>query len=155
MSFTYDGPASSPIAAVRFTIGDTKAETARLSDEEIAYLLEQTAGDVNAASRHAVESIIATLSNLCDQTVGSVSKSYSQMRDGWQATLAILKGRSTFRGGLPLAGGISRTAEQLQQRDRDRLRPQFTARMLRREGTDCRTVSHLGPALATDDDEPL
>lgn len=153
MTFSYNGPASSPVSAVRFTIGDTNAASPRLTDEEIEYLLVQTAGDVNAAARHAVESIIATLSNLCDQTVGSVSKSYSQMRDGWMATLGILKGRSTYRGGMPLAGGISRTAQRLQERDRDRLRPQFTARMMRREHGEGRPTHGLGPALAEPDEE--
>ena len=130
MSFTYGGAASSPISAVRFTIGDTTEATARLMDEDIAYLLSETGGDINQAARLAVEAIIATLSSLCDQSVGSVSKSYSQMRAGWMATLAIIKDRSVYRGGAPLVGGISRTAERIADRDKERIAPQFTSRML-------------------------
>lgn len=151
MSFSYNGAASGPVGAVRFTIGDTQAATARLSDEDIQYLLDQTGGDVNMAARRAVESIIATLSSLCDQSVGSVSKSYSQMRDGWQATLAILKDRTGYRGGAPLAGGISRTAEHLQNRDHDRIRPMFSRNMLNRRHGDCLPVHGLGPAARDDE----
>lgn len=151
MSFSYTGPANSPSDAVRFTIGDTHPKTARLSDEEIAYLLAETGGDVNMAARRGVEAIIATLSSLCDQSVGSVSKSYSQMRDGWQATLALLKDRTVFRGGLPLVGGISRTAERTAEQDRDLLRPQFKAKMLRRHADCLREVHGLGPAAIDDE----
>lgn len=153
MSFSYGGAASSPVSAVRFTIGDTVEATARLMDEDIAYLLGYTGGDINQAARLAVEAIIATLSNLCDQSVGSVSKSYSQMRDGWQATLAILKDRSTYRGGAPLAGGISRTAERLQNRDRDRIRPQFTSRMLQQHREPGRLGQLGGSCVLSDDAE--
>lgn len=130
MSFSYGGASSGPIGQVRFTIGDTVEATSRITDEDIAYLLEQTGGSVAQASRLAVESIIATLSNLCDQSVGSVSKSFSQQRDGWKQTLALLKSRSAYAGGRPLVGGISRAQEQLQASDSDTIPSKFTADMM-------------------------
>jgi hypothetical protein len=151
VSFSYTGAASSPVGAVRFAIGDTVEATSRITDEDIAYLLEQTGGNVAQASRLAVEAIIATLSSLCDQTVGSVSKSYSQMRDGWMGTLAILKSRSSYMGGSPLVGGISRVQTRLQDRDKDLKKPLFPpddSRLRRR--TDDRLVGGLG-AGAVDD----
>ena len=144
MSFTYTGAASGPVGAVRFSIGDTIEATSRISDEDSAYLLQQTGGSVAQSSRLAVEAIIATLSSLCDQSVGSVSKSYSQMRDGWMATLAILKSRSSYMGGRPLVGGISRTAEHLQNKDPDRIRPQFSVDMMWKRGGDDGIAGGIG-----------
>lgn len=151
MSFSYTGAAASPVGAVRFAIGDTVEATSRISDEDIAYLLEQTGGNVAQASRLAVEAIIATLGSLCDQTVGSVSKSYSQMRDGWMGTLAILKSRSSYMGGRPLVGGISRTQAHLQDRDRDLKKPLFDGDISQRCRRDGRLVGGLG-AGAIDDE---
>ncbi|RYF12853.1 MAG: hypothetical protein EOO40_00190 [Deltaproteobacteria bacterium] len=130
MTFSYTGAASGPVGAVRFTIGDTHEKLSRISDEDIDYLLAQTNGNVQAASRLALEAIIAGLSQICDQSVGGVSKSWSQMRDGYQATLALIKSRSQYASGLPMAGGISKVQERLTERNPDRIRPQYTTRMM-------------------------
>jgi hypothetical protein len=111
-------------------IGDTNEKLSRISDEDIAYLLLQTEGNVSGAARLALEAIIAGLSQICDQSVGGVSKSWSQMRDGYQATLALIKSRSQYTGGIPLVGGLYKVAERLNDKDPTLIKGQYTTRMM-------------------------
>lgn len=132
MSFSYGGPAASPVSAVRFTIGDVVESRAQLSDEEIAYLLDESHGNVRGASILACEAVLSRLSYLCDQSVGGVSKSWSQLRDGWKATLAVIKNRGALTAGAPMAGGLYRSRDKLEQHNRDLKRPEFTRRQFSR-----------------------
>lgn len=144
-TYSYTDPSSSPKDAVRFLVGDTKGKQVLvdgqmqtqylLSDEEIAYCLSQTGNDPQQAAVLACESIISGLGQLCDQTVGSVSKSFSQMRDGFASVLALLRRRSSFSGGRPILGGTSRMGKRQTYADPDFIRTQFTARMMNARGT--------------------
>ncbi|RYF12810.1 MAG: hypothetical protein EOO40_00320 [Deltaproteobacteria bacterium] len=151
MTFSYTGAASGPVGAVRFAIGDTIEATSRISDEDIAYLLEQTNGNVRQAARLACENIIASLSGLCDQSVGSVSKSFSQIRDGYKATLVMLKSRTSYLGGKPFVGGVSRMANAIDARNPDRVRPQFTTQMLRDRRRDAPEYRRHGLGVTFDE----
>lgn len=130
MQWSYTDPSSIPKDAVRLTIGDTDASDPILFDEEISALLLSNGQSVSAASLFAVEAIIAKLSRLCDQSVGSVSASYSQQREGYMALRGTLKLRASYGGGIPYAGGINRFDVILNERDRTQVRPMFTTRMM-------------------------
>lgn len=146
MTFSYVDPGASFKDEVRFSIGDTDPKRPLLQDEEIAFLLVQAGGDPADAAIRACESVIAKLGRLCDQTVGSVSKSYSQMAGGFQNTLDILRRRAVSTGGRPIVGGISRISKQVIARNPDRVRPQFTTRMFMGRATTAPVfASSLGP----------
>lgn len=130
MDWTYTDPASIPKDAVRLAIGDTDENAPLLFDQEIAALLAMSSNNVSATCLTAVEAIIAKLSRLCDQSVGSVSASYSQQRDGYMQLRANLKLRSAYGGGVPFAGGQSRVDNYIAERDPNRVRPLFTTRMM-------------------------
>jgi hypothetical protein len=152
VSFTYGGAGSSPTSTVRFLIGDTNEASPLVTDEDIAYLLGEVQGNTRLAAIMACEGIIASLSRYCDQTVGSVSKSFSQMRDGYAATLANLRARAAYSGGRPFAGGISRVAERLAERNPDRIRPQFSTRMMNPRCGDTNVTGALGIETTDGDD---
>lgn len=133
MAFTYSGnPGQSPIDAVRFAIGDTDPARPQLQDGEIAYCLDLSGGNVVAASVTACQAVITQLSRMCDQTVGSVSKSFSQLLAGYRGVLDNLRrtAANSGSGGIPFVGGISVTANNQPYHNRDYVRPQFTTRMM-------------------------
>ncbi|RYF52431.1 MAG: hypothetical protein EOO38_00030 [Cytophagaceae bacterium] len=130
MEWTYSDPSASAKDAVRLSIGDTNEAAPLLFDQEIQFFLDSNNQNVSAAALLSVEAIIAKLSTLCDESVGSVSKSFSQMRDGFYKLRDNLKTRAAYRGGVPFAGGISRTQVQLTARDRDRVQPLFSNKPL-------------------------
>lgn len=130
MSFTYTDPGASARDAVRFAVGDTDARRPQLQDAEVLYCLGQCGGDIGAAAVMACEAIIASLGRMCDQTVGSVSKSYSQLQANYKATLGNLRRAASTSGGIPIVGGTSRAANAAPYGSYDYVRPQFTTRMM-------------------------
>lgn len=130
MEWSYVDPGASAKDAVRLSIGDTNEAAPLLFDQEIQFFLDRNNQNVSSAALLSVEAVIAKLSTLCDESVGSVSKSFSQMRDGFYKLREQLKSRAAYRGGIPFAGGIYRTDVIMAERDRAKVRPQFTARML-------------------------
>lgn len=131
MAFTYLDPGASALEEVRFMIGDTVEKTAFLTDEEILYLLMKSKGDVVDAAVGGAVRILAKLSRLVDETVGSVSKSWSQMRDGYKDLLQDLRRNARSTGGRPFVGGTSRVQNVRPYLNRDTVRPQFNTRMMR------------------------
>jgi len=131
MAFTYSGdPGQSPMDAVRFAIGDTDPARPQLQDGEIAYCLALAGGNVGIASVTACEAIVTQLSRLCDQSVGSVSKSFSQLLGNYKEVLANLRRVASNVGGMPYVGGISHAQNNLPYSNPDYVRPQFTTRMM-------------------------
>lgn len=128
--FTYGDPSLSPIWSLRFAIGDTVEKTAFLTDAELNYLLLLARGDEADAAVSAVLKIMGQLARLCDETVGSVSKSWSQMRDGYKDLLADLRRLASSSGGGPFVGGISKMANRRPYANNDTVRPQFGTRMM-------------------------
>lgn len=122
---TYSGdPTTSPVDEVRFLVGDTDPNAWLMTDGEVAYTLRQAGGDPHAAAIRACEGILAKLARCRDETVGSVSISFSQDVAGYQARLATLR-RALVAGAVPYAGGISRSDKLAQRCDGDRVKPSF------------------------------
>jgi hypothetical protein len=108
MSWTYShNPSNSAKDEVRFLIGDTSENDPLLHDEEIIYLLNQYNQYPLNASIEACERVIAKFSRLSDESVGSVSKSFSQKADGYSKLRDMLRNRMAINGSRPYAGGIS------------------------------------------------
>lgn len=130
MAWTYDDPSQSAKDAVRFAIGDTDPRRPQLQDAEVLYCLNMAAGRVGVAAVLACEAVVTQLGRLCDQTVGSVSKSFSQLQASYMATLTNLRRKASSSGGVPIVGGISRTANAAPYGNPDYNRPQFTTKMM-------------------------
>lgn len=128
MPSTYSGdPRTSANDAVRFALGDTDPAAFLLQDGEIAYLLEQNGDNVQRASIAGCLSLIAKLSALVDESVGSVSVSWSQRRAGYTALLATLQNQYARTGVRyrAYAGGTSQTDKAAVASNTDRVPAYF------------------------------
>jgi hypothetical protein len=107
MSYTGDLQ-NNPVDYVRFLIGDTNAKREALTDAEISALIAMNPGNIKQAAIDACNGAMTKLNYLFDQSVGSVSMSYSQWAKNFEATLARLRTTFGMTGGFtPYAGGTS------------------------------------------------
>ena len=135
MAFTYSGnPLNSDAEHVRFLIGDTDRDNPLYTDEEIQYLVI-TAGDVLGAAVRAVEGVLAKLSGAIDESVGSVSISFSNQRTGYEKLYDRLMARLAIEGAVPYCGGISIADKQARLTDANREPTQFSVRMFNTPNT--------------------
>lgn len=145
--FSYSGnPRASMLDAVRFTLGDTDPRRPLMQDEELVYCLDQAGGSVQGAAIQACLAIIARLGQMCDETVGSVSKSWSQLKANYEGVLGHLRRSASLTGGIPFVGGTSHAQNVLPYSNTDYVRPQFTTRMMRGRLRD----TPAGPANVSD-----
>lgn len=130
MTWSYSGnPGSSAKDAVRFLIGDTDQCEQILQDGEITWVLSQyNNAPMNAAIR-CCEAAVAKFTRLVDESVGSVSMSYSQRMKAFQELKATLVNRLATEDMTPFAGGISKAATQVVDANTDRVPPSFTRNM--------------------------
>ncbi len=137
---TYTGaPASRPIDAVRFHLGDTAAPFA-LTDEEITWLLAAAADDQLAAALVGARGMAAKFSRLVDATVGDVQKSYSQQYKHFAEVVERLStdvdtAAAADAVPVPWAGGISYAERDANDGDGDLVPPYFYEGMDDRPGT--------------------
>lgn len=129
MTATYDTALTAAKDQVRLLIGDTDVTDALLQDEEIAYLLTQSASNVNVASVRACEAVAARFSRLADTQVDDVRVSLSQRAKGYRELAATLRGRIALTGVTLFAGGVSVGAKESAEEDTDRVPPIFTRDM--------------------------
>lgn len=127
MSWSYSfNPDNSAKDQVRFFIGDTNESDKLLHDEEILYLLKLYNNFPLNASLRACEMIIAKFSRMADQSVGSVSMSYSQKSKAYRDLMNDLRLRIGIEGARPYAGGISTFDKQTNNQNSDLSEPIFT-----------------------------
>lgn len=130
MTFTYSGdPSHSNRDQVRFLIGDTSKHDQILQDAEINWVLTQYNAPMNAAIR-CCEVITAKFSRLSDESVGSVSKSFSQKADSYRKLRKDLVRRLMTEDCTPYCGGISSSDKITVNSNTDRVRPDFSVHML-------------------------
>ena len=126
MKFSYSGdPRNSDKDKVRFLVGDTSATSPLLQDPEINYLLE-TEGTALSAAVAAAIGIAAKFARLMDESVGDVSKSYSQRHEHYLKLATSLRQRRAEKSVCPFAGGISESDNQITETDPDSIKPSFT-----------------------------
>lgn len=143
MTWTYTGdPASSPGDAVRFWVGDTTETTPQLSDEEIAYLLSLTGGNVLQAAIAGCLQLANRYSSQVDFAVETELRvDLSQRAEAYATRAQELRNQAKLPGfgGLvpvPYAGGISVSDMQRQEQDGDRVPPGVVVGIMSAPGTD-------------------
>lgn len=127
MTWSYSfNPKSSAKDTIRFLVGDTVEKQPFLHDEEIASVLEDHNGDLEQAAIGCCEAILSQLARSRDESVGSVSISFSQRVASYEKMLARLQRRYSLSGGYTAyAGGISRADKDNVSQNDDRVRPDF------------------------------
>lgn len=125
---SYGGnPAHSLADQLRYEIGDRDPAKPILTDGEVEFLLAQYGNNVLLAAIAAAQNLLVRYRDSVDQTVGSVSVSWSQRAANIQGILGMLRMRLLASGAvLPYAGGISHTLVDAVNGDPDRVPPQMT-----------------------------
>ena len=127
MSWNYShNPKNSAKDEVRFLIGDTNSKDPLLQDEEINYLLERYNNYPMNASIEACEMVVSKFSRQADESVGGVSKSFSQKATAYLKLRDMLRTRMAINGARPYAGGISVSDKQKNDQNSDLAPPTFT-----------------------------
>ena len=130
MTWSYSGnPGASPKDAVRFLIGDTDKCDPLLEDGEIVWVLAQYNNAPPNAAIRCCEAIMSKFSRMADESMGSVSVSFSQKVTAYRQMLGDLRNRLATEDMAPYAGGISAADVQRVEANTDRVRPDFTKHM--------------------------
>jgi hypothetical protein len=125
MSWSYSGdPSLSEADAVRFEIPDTDEASPLVSDEEIAYALEEESGALGAAAR-CCESLSRKYAMQADVGTGDVKLTYSKAAENLAARAKELRTRAIASNGVPFAGGISAADKKARAEDEDRTQGSF------------------------------
>lgn len=130
-NWTYSGnPADSDLDAVRFLIRDTDEANAKVSDEEITWLLTQ-GGGVYWAAISAADHIATSFSNQArTKTVGALSITYEASASEYRLLARDLRLRRIRMGAFtPYSGGISIADKRENVLDSDRSKPAFSRGM--------------------------
>jgi len=120
----YD-PATDPVDAVRFLVGDTVAPT-QLSDTEILFALDQNPNPYAAAALCA-RALAARYARKVDSKFETIESKNSQLSRNYDMLARQLDQQARKQGGLgtPIAGGISRADVESVQANTDRVNPFF------------------------------
>lgn len=126
---------------IRFLIGDININAPILQDEEIDYTLARfvpagtspeniTQGMVTAAACLCAEAAYTRLGQLCDESVGSVSISFSQLYKNYQSVLNNLRRMSAIYNISMFSGGVFRADSTSNRKDKSIVQPLFHRNML-------------------------
>jgi hypothetical protein len=127
MKWTYgDNPLTSPADELRFLIGDTNPTDPLLSDGEVAYALSRGGADPAYGALLAGEALLLRFSAMVDESVGSVSISFSQRLGNLEKMLSILRMRLALTESMPYGGGLSKVDVANISSNPDRVPPRFT-----------------------------
>lgn len=138
-NWTYSGdPSSSLRDAVRFLIRDTDEANAKVSDEEIAWLLTQNNDDVYSAAIYAADNVATYFSNqIRTKTVGALSITYAATATEYRLLAKDLRlRRIRFGAFIPYSGGISKSDKETNESDTDWSKPAFSRGMHDYPGND-------------------
>ncbi len=121
--------ATSKLMQVRFLIGDTQPSDPLVQDEEVAFALSQRTSPYGAAAI-LCRAISARLSREADTvdkdlrtTLSARATAYARRAADYEAQANI------FGGATPYAGGVSISDKVINERNTDRVQPQFTIDM--------------------------
>lgn len=131
MSFSYNPVITSPLDELRLRIGDTVEANALFSDQELTFMLSDSAGVVLDAAIVAANSLVSRFARLADTTVESVSVSYSKLAENYRWVVQSLKDLKTSRKGSlkPIVTGQSISEMNTAERNTDRMPNAFTVDM--------------------------
>lgn len=124
MAWTYSGdPRKSAQDAVRFEIPDTVESNQLVSDEEVAYTIEQESGVYGAAAR-CCESIARRYTLQVDLSTGDLKLTYSKAAETFAKRARELRLRAQGMQ-LPWSGGQSEAEKEGLEENTDRVQPRF------------------------------
>ena len=131
MTFSYTGdPSLSAKDLCRFTLGDTDPRNQILQDAEIQWALNQYTGAAMNACIRLCEMVTAKFSRQADESVGSVSVSYSQRAKSFRSLRKDLVRRLATEDMTPYCGGISVSDKKNVVMTGDRLPTDFHIHMM-------------------------
>lgn len=112
MTFTYtNDPASSPVDAVRFLVGDMEPDEALLQDEEISWIITQweDKNSIYYAASMAAEAIAAKFAREVTVSSDSQTVGTSELQQKYLELAVRLREqhKMLLTGGIPDVGGIS------------------------------------------------
>lgn len=109
MASTYSSnPSSSAVDAVRFLVGDTDMDDAKLTDEEIAFLLSEWGQDNYQAAAAAADHLAATAASWISYSADGNSLSLSELQQKYITLAVELRWAGRRRNRVaPYAGGIN------------------------------------------------
>lgn len=130
MSWTYDPAqlASSKMMQVRYLVGDTLASDQQVQDEEINFTLTQTSSAYGAAAI-VCRSLASRFSRQADVVDKDLRTMLSSRAKAYSVRAVEYESKSTSRGSLPYAGGISIANKIQNEQNPDRVQPQFNIGM--------------------------
>jgi hypothetical protein len=124
MAWTYIDPTTSDRDKVRFLVGDTDTDDQLVTDEEIAWALENE-NVYNAAATIAL-AIATKFARLADKEVDDLSIKYSQRAKNYKDLAADLRTRANKRSfARPYLGGTSKAQKDSDAVDTDLVQPFF------------------------------
>jgi hypothetical protein len=149
MAYTND-PTNVPSDRVRFLVSDTTSSP-DLTDEEIAFLLDEESGNAYRAAARAAEVLAAKYSTTAgvERTVGPlrIKTNGFQSRDYLSLAKSLWARAARYSGGVaPYAGGISYADKSIRVANLDRTAPAFSREMMEYEPGD---VNRVGTSLET------
>jgi hypothetical protein len=120
-----------PIDRVRFEVADRDTATAKLSDEEIQYLIGDSNHILYAAAAAAEAIGGQSASGLASKSVDDFTLSFPSGDLGSYSALAdaLRKRAARKAGGSLYAGGLSKTDKAAMETDLDRVQPAFSIGM--------------------------
>lgn len=127
MTWTYDPTLAAPKDRVRSMTGDTDQADQLAQDEEIAAILTSFSGDERLTAYEVLSRAAVAAARLVDRTVGRMSASLSKRAEGLRKAASDFLDREV--AGAPVAGGISRSDKMAEERDTDRVKPEFSVDM--------------------------
>lgn len=100
MAWTYDVTelATSAIAQVRLTIGDTDPNDPLMQDEEIQFVLGQAAGDVMSASVLCCDFLVRRFGKMASYSLGAYSVNYSKRAEVFRQLAADFRKQKALSG---------------------------------------------------------
>lgn len=128
-----DSPSTNPLDAVRALVSDTSTTAPMLTDNTIAFFLEEENNNVFRAAARAAEALAAKYANMAEERrVGPLwIRSFSDKSSKYLALAKTLWNRAMRAGSSGVyAGGISVTDKTEKVADSDRVRPAFSRRMM-------------------------
>ena len=124
--WSYSGdPSKSDLDKVRFLVRDTNPKDQLLQDAEINFLIQEE-GSADKAAIKSAENIAMFFARKCDESVGKVSRSFSQKHDQYLKMAKALRRSALQKTACPFSGALDITQKEIQENQDNRVQPAFT-----------------------------
>ena len=138
MTWTYSDPSANDKDAVRFLVGDTDTNDQLVSDEEIAFFLDEFPSSTYHAAAEVAETIAAQFAREVSHSGDGLSYSAEQLQSNYAELAERLRAQAKRRyrsGAGPYVGGISWREREMADADQDKIPSSFRSHMHDHPGT--------------------